>query len=106
MISDEFNYNYGGSASLNMRTIDHLMNRALLAFLDSFFKLKSPNKFGINVGLNMLINISTGFLHNRQKIWRIFNAFSNFTHGKSPLALSRPYIFSDHFDMWQGHSLP
>ena len=32
-----------GSASLNMRIIDHLMSRPLLTFLNSFFKLKSPN---------------------------------------------------------------
>ena len=36
-------FNHGGSASLNMRIMDHLMSRPLLAFLDSFFKLKSPN---------------------------------------------------------------
>ena len=40
-ISDEFDH--GGSALLNMRIMDHLMHRPLLAFLDSFFKLKSPN---------------------------------------------------------------
>ena len=38
---DEFGY--GGSASINMHIMDRLMSRPLLAFLDSFFKLKSPN---------------------------------------------------------------
>ena len=48
-------------------------------------------KFGINVGLHMLINISSGFYRNRQEnIWRILFAFSNFAHWKSPLTLSRP----------------
>ena len=37
-ISDEFN-----SASLDMHIMDHLMRWSILAFLDSFFKLKSPN---------------------------------------------------------------
>ena len=40
-ISDKFDH--GGSASLNMRIMDHLMSRPLLTFLNSFFKLKSPN---------------------------------------------------------------
>ena len=40
-ILDEFDY--GGSALLNMCIIDHLMSWPLLAFLDSFFKLNSPN---------------------------------------------------------------
>ena len=39
-ISDEFDYR--GSALLNMRIMDHLMSRPLLAFLDSFFKLPLP----------------------------------------------------------------
>ena len=39
-ISDEFD---GGSASLNMRIMGHLMSRPLLTFLNSFFKVKSPN---------------------------------------------------------------
>ena len=34
---------HGGSASLNMRIMDHLISRPLLTFLTSFFKLKSPN---------------------------------------------------------------
>ena len=34
---------HGGSASLNMRIMDHLMSRPLLTFLNSFFKLKSQN---------------------------------------------------------------
>ena len=39
--------------------------------------------------------------------WRIiFFAFSNFAYGKSPLALSRPKIFTDHFEMWQEHLWP
>ena len=36
-------FDYGVSAPLNMHTMDHLMSQALLAFLDSIFKLKSPN---------------------------------------------------------------
>ena len=40
-ISDQFDY--GGSALSNMRIMDHLMSQSLLAFLESFFKLKSPN---------------------------------------------------------------
>ena len=40
-VSDKFDH--GGSASLNMHIIDHLMSRPLLTFLNSFFKLKSPN---------------------------------------------------------------
>ena len=40
-ISEDFDH--GGSASLNMRIMDPLMSRPLLAFLNSFFKLKSPN---------------------------------------------------------------
>ena len=40
-ISDDFDY--AGSASLNMRVIDHLMSRVILAFLCSFFKLKSQH---------------------------------------------------------------
>ena len=40
-ISDEFDH--GGSASLNMRIMDHLMSWTLLTFLNSFFKLKLPN---------------------------------------------------------------
>ena len=48
-------------------------------------------KFGTKVGLNMLINISSAFIHNRQiGFLANFSAFSNFAHGKSPLALSRP----------------
>ena len=87
-ISEEFDY--GGSALLNMRIMDHLMSRPLLAFLDSLFKLVT--KFGIKVGLKMLININSWFFHNRQKkinCWFFF-AFCNFAHGKSPLALSHP----------------
>ena len=40
-ISDESNY--GGSALLDMLIMDHLMSQPLLAFLNSFFKVKSPN---------------------------------------------------------------
>ena len=48
-------------------------------------------KFGTKVGLNMVINISSGFFHSRQKKFlAIFFAFSNFPHGKSPLTLSCP----------------
>ena len=36
-------FDHGGSASLNMRIMDHLMSWPLLAFLNSFFKLESPN---------------------------------------------------------------
>ena len=36
-------FDHGSSASLNMRIIDHLMSRPILTFLNSFFKLKSPN---------------------------------------------------------------
>ena len=86
-ISDECDH--GGSASLNMRIMDHLMSRPLLAFLNSFFQAK-VTKCDKKVGLNMLINISSGFFHNRQKkIGRIF--FSHFATShmqKSPLALS------------------
>ena len=39
--SDKFDH--GGSASLKIRIMDHLMSRPLLTFLNSFFKLKSPN---------------------------------------------------------------
>ena len=38
-ISDKFDH--GGSASLNMRIMDHLMSRTLLAFLNSFLP-RSP----------------------------------------------------------------
>ena len=37
MISDKFNY--GGSASLNMRIMDHLMRWTILDFLYSFVKV-------------------------------------------------------------------
>ena len=40
-ISDKFDY--GGSAIFNTCIMDHLMSRPLLAFLESFFKLKWPN---------------------------------------------------------------
>ena len=40
-ISDKLDH--GGSASLNMCIMDHLMSQPLLTFLNSFFKLKSPN---------------------------------------------------------------
>ena len=40
-ISDEFDH--GGSASFDMRKMDNLMSRPLLALLDSYVKLKSQN---------------------------------------------------------------
>ena len=40
-ISDEFDY--GGSAFLNMRIMGHLMSQAILAFLGLFFTLKPSN---------------------------------------------------------------
>ena len=40
-ILDEFDHR--GSALLNMCKMDHLMSRTLWTFLNSFFKLKSPN---------------------------------------------------------------
>ena len=40
-ISAEFDY--GGSALLNMRIMGHLMSQAILAFLGSFFMLKPSN---------------------------------------------------------------
>ena len=55
-ISDEFDY--GDSALLNMRIMDHLKSQAILAFLDSFFT------FGTSLGLIMLFKISSGFYHN------------------------------------------
>ena len=50
-------------------------------------------KFGTKVGLNMLMDIyKFRVFHDRQKncLVNFFFAFSNFAHGKSPLALSRP----------------
>ena len=41
-ISDEFDY--AGSASLNMRTMDHLMSRTILSLLGFFVKSK-PSKW-------------------------------------------------------------
>ena len=66
-------FDYGGSASLNMCIMDHLRKQPLWAFLDSFFKLVT--KFGTNVGIIMLINLSFGFYQNRppsQKFLAIF----------------------------------
>ena len=40
-ISEEFDY--GGSALLNMRKMGQLMSQAILAFLGSFFTLKPSN---------------------------------------------------------------
>ena len=40
-ISDEFDH--GGSASLNMSKMNHFISLPLLAFLDWFVRLKSPN---------------------------------------------------------------
>ena len=48
---------------LDMRIMDHLMSQPLLTFLNSFFFQTKVTKFG----LNMLINISSGFFHSRQK---------------------------------------
>ena len=80
--------------------MDHLMSRPLLAFLDSFFKLSNQIWYK---GRARDVNINSCFFHNRQKNWLMFFAFCNFPHGKSPLALSCPYIFTDHFEIWQGH---
>ena len=38
----------------------HLMSRPLLAFMNSFFQAK-VTKYGTKVGINMLINIGSGF---------------------------------------------
>ena len=51
-ISHEFDY--GVSASLNMRIMDHLMRRSIMAFLGSFFQVKAIT-CGPNVGLDMLL---------------------------------------------------
>ena len=37
-------------------------------------------KFGTYVGLNMFINISSGFYHNRKRNWQFFYTFSNLAH--------------------------
>ena len=95
-ISDEFDY--GGSALLKMCIIDHLMSWSILAFLGSFLK---PSKFGTNVGLNMLLNLSFKFYHGHKIcvcVWGggvggggwIFYVLSNFAHWKWPLTLSHP----------------
>ena len=61
-ILDELDY--GDSVSLNMCIIDHLMSWSILSFQDSFFKSKVI-KFGTNVWINMLVNISFTFYRNR-----------------------------------------
>ena len=64
--------------------MDHLMSRPLLAILDSFFK------FGANVGLNMLINISPGFYHVRKKKF-VANIFCIFQQQKALVGIKRPF---------------
>ena len=94
-ISDKFDY--GVSASLNMRIMGHLMSQAILAFLgvqgwggggsgrvvlndngrvyqskaaDALVQVKTT-KFGTNVGLNMLLNISSRYLGGLFWSWQL-----------------------------------
>ena len=72
-ISDEFDY--GGSASLNMCRKDHLMSQPVMAFLGSFFQAKAT-KFGRNGGLNMSSNICYGSYHSHKKCFgELFSHF-------------------------------
>ena len=43
MANKDFEHKNRGSASLDMCIMDHLMRGSILALMDSFFKLKSPN---------------------------------------------------------------
>ena len=65
-VSEEFDY--GGSGPLNMRIMDHLLNRSISAIRDSFFFRYKAIKTGTNVQLNVLIDISCGFHHNLENV--------------------------------------
>ena len=76
-ISNEFDH--GGSASLNMR-INELASFGIPGLI---FQAKAT-KFGTKVGLNMLINISSGFFIIAKNILgKFFFAFCNFAHVSS-----------------------
>ena len=78
---ENFEFDYGGSASLNMHIMDHLMRRSILIFLD-LFQIELI-KYGTNV-VGFMITVI--FLNSYP--------FSNVAHWKSPSSLSRVCIFS------------
>ena len=62
------------------------MSQVLLAFLGSFVQAKGT-KFYTNVGLDMLINLSSRFYYNHQKYMaNFFYTFSNFALCNAQLA--------------------
>ena len=72
-ISDEFNY--GGSASLNMTIVSRSMSWSILVFLGPF----KVTKFGTNVWLHMFINISSEVYHNHKEIFgEMFKRFPTY----------------------------
>ena len=73
-----------------MHIMDHLINFDIPVLI---FQVKAI-QFGTNVGLNILLNISSGFMITTKVfIRRIFNAFSSFAYWRLPLVLPRP-LFS------------
>ena len=54
-----------------MHIMNNLMSQPILAFLGSVFQAK-VTKFGINVGLNMLINKSSRFYGFLANVFHIF----------------------------------
>ena len=87
---------------LNMCVLDHLMSLSILAFLDSFFNLKSSILLlkCRSKHVNQYVNVpDLSFL-----LANLY-AFFNFAHGKVPIVLSWLQFFSDHFNTWQGYLL-
>ena len=67
------------------------------------FGIPGVTKFGANVGLNIIIEISSGFCQHRKKWWN-FYMFSNFAHPL--LAPSNLQLFLNHFQIWQNNDCP
>ena len=55
------------------------ISQSILTVLEAVFQAK-VTKFVANVGLNLLININSGFTITTENVLAIFYAFSNFAH--------------------------
>ena len=58
-----YEFDYGGSTSLDIRVMDNSTRRTNSAFLGSSILIKTL-KSGTNVPLNTLLDLSPGFDHN------------------------------------------
>ena len=104
-ILDEFDY--GGSVCFKYVHNGPFNEPASFDIPGLIYQAK-VTKFGTKVGLNILININSGFFHIQQKKILV-NFCSHFatSHTENHHQCSHVHkFFTDHFEIWQGYSLP